>query len=426
VARGWTTLMLVLARERRHDEALALRTAAEAAIERAGHQPALECPLAQAVGNVYRLQERLDDAIAELRRAVTVCEQAFGADAEEVIAPLASLVKAYLKAGRHEESLAATERLVGTSRALFGPAHPKFANALRIAGDANWFASRSDEADRLFQQAQAILEPIVDSNRAQLEEIYNNRGALRLTREHYAEALPFLERALALVQAYAGPSSVEAAGTEQNLGELEAVLGKLASARRRLEHAYAVRQAALPADHEDIAESLWALALVDMQEDKLDDAVARAQRAVAIFEQHPAGHITSALDVLGDALSRQGRAAEAVPVLERALRVREERYGRDGSLTGTALMHLGEAYLELHQDRKALPLLERAVEIRAAVDGDPVETGEAELDLARALSGASDRRRARALAAAARDRFVHAGDRAAKWRAKAEVWLASH
>src|SRR5262249_28281027 len=42
VARAWTTLLWVLGQERRYEEALPLRTAAEAALERAGSSPRLQ------------------------------------------------------------------------------------------------------------------------------------------------------------------------------------------------------------------------------------------------------------------------------------------------------------------------------------------------------------------------------------------------
>lgn len=81
----------------------------------------------------------------------------------------------------------------------------------------------------------------------------------------------------------------------------------------------------------------------------------------------------AALRVLENSLatltSAQGRYAEAEPLLERALEIREEIHEPGDPAIASTLSHLGALYLAQGRYAEAEPLLERALEIRIAVHG---------------------------------------------------------
>ncbi len=102
--------------------------------------------------------------------------------------------------------------------------------------------------------------------------------------------------------------------------------------------------------------------------------------------------VATALNYVGRALSDLGRAAEALPLYQRALRIREDVLSLDNPDVATALGNVGRALSDLDRAAEALPLHQRALRIDEAVFGpdhpdvatDLNHVGRALLDLGRA------------------------------------------
>ena len=79
------------------------------------------------------------------------------------------------------------------------------------------------------------------------------------------------------------------------------------------------------------------------------------------------------IEALGESLRRQGRYAEAVPVLERALGERKFRFHASHPELGDVLNSLGRTYTALGRYDDAEPLLQKALSIRQAQFGENSE-----------------------------------------------------
>ena len=101
-----------------------------------------------------------------------------------------------------------------------------------------------------------------------------------------------------------------------------------------------------------------------------------------------------------------GQAETARRHYERTLAVWEKNLGAEHPRLAHPLMRLGKQMLARKQPRQALPLLERAVKLREGAAGDPVDLAEVRFALARALWDTGERQRALALATGACDVFV--------------------
>lgn len=130
----------------------------------------------------------------------------------------------------------------------------------------------------------------------------------------------------------------------------------------------------------------------------------------------------------GEVLEALGRHAESEAHHEDALRRWESFLPRDHPWLAYPLTGLGNALRSQGRTREAMPVLERALRIRERGEHSPQPLAETRFALARALWDASGDRdqhaRARALAVAARD-----GYRSVSWTARAghvEDWLAAH
>ncbi|WP_163996342.1 CHAT domain-containing tetratricopeptide repeat protein [Pyxidicoccus caerfyrddinensis] len=146
----------------------------------------------------------------------------------------------------------------------------------------------------------------------------------------YADAVPKVERALALREAALGGSHPDVASCLHVLGEVLWLQGKYVRAEALMQHALAIREAALGPHHLDVAASL---------------------------------------DLLGNLRADLGGYAQAAPLLERALAIREAAPGRGSLDVATSLRHLGRVYQLQGQYARAEPLLERALALREAALG---------------------------------------------------------
>ena len=102
------------------------------------------------------------------------------------------------------------------------------------------------------------------------------------------------------------------------------------------------------------------------------EALPLHQRALRIHEaafgpDHP--DVAVDLNHVGRALARLGRAAEALPLHQRALRIHEAALGPDHPDVAVDLNHVGRAQSDLGRAAEALPLHQRALRIHEAALG---------------------------------------------------------
>ena len=127
----------------------------------------------------------------------------------------------------------------------------------------------------------------------------------------------------------------------------------------------------------------------------------------------------------GEILNALGRPAEARRSFEGARIIWERELGLDHRNVAYALTGIGRSYLAEEQPASALTPLERALKIREQHESDPTLRAETSFALARALWDTNrNRRRAQALAAAARATYLEAG--AHGKQGEVDEWLATH
>jgi tetratricopeptide (TPR) repeat protein len=372
----------------RYDEAMAMTASVEAAVARAGEPATLRSRLDARVGSLLGAQGRYDEAVTLLERALAVREAALGPDHAELTSVLNALGEVLRAAGRYQDARRYYERALAISERVLGPDHPDVGALLNNLGLTLWSEGKYDEAHRL------------------------------------------IERSLALDEATFGPDHPRVATSLISLGGLFQEQGRAAEARPLLERALAIQRRSLGPDHPELAMALHNLGAVTQLEGDHLGAIAYFEEALAIFERalptdHP--HLAHPLSGIGESLLSLGRADEALAPLRRAITLQDRAFGEDHVDTAYALTSLGTALLSLHRVAEAVSPLERAVTLRTAHPVAPGELASSQFLLAQVLwSGGGDRRRARALAEAARDGNADpdAGDAAAL--AVVERWLATH
>jgi tetratricopeptide (TPR) repeat protein len=201
--------------------------------------------------------------------------------------------------------------------------------------------------------------------------------------------------------------------------------GKLAEALAALERSRQAKERILGDSHIDVLSSTLnignLLELSGRHEEALAaDRSARLTMARVVGPDHPRVAMVWANE--GEALNSLGRHAEARVAFEHALDI-WRRSGADPYFTSFGLTGLGRAYLGEERAADALPPLEEALRIRVERRMDAEHLGEVRFALARALwSRPTERRRARALAQQARADYAELKSDATS-ATEIDVWL---
>jgi CHAT domain-containing protein len=156
----------------------------------------------------------------------------------------------------------------------------------------------------------------------ELAENLDREATALLTAGLYTEAEPLYREALALRQAALPAGHPDIATSLVNLGNFLEITGRYAEAEPLLREALAQRQAALPAGHADIATSLHSLATLLATTGRYAEAEPLYREALAQYQAAlPAGHadIATSLHSLATLLATTGRYAEAEPLYREAL-----------------------------------------------------------------------------------------------------------
>ncbi|MBC8131414.1 MAG: serine/threonine protein kinase [Deltaproteobacteria bacterium] len=197
-----------------------------------------------------------------------------------------------------------------------------------------------------------------------------------------------------------------------NRGTMRETQGRLGEALADARLALAAKQKALEPDHPDLGLSIANIAIALDGLGETAQAVEHASRAVEIVEQglgadHPRTAVM--LSNYGELLVRCGRFDDATEVASRALVVFDREMDRDGLFVTYPLIALALGHLGAGRSAEALPLLERANRIRDRLETVSARRAEVHFALARALwqtgEGAPHQPRALALAMQARDEY---------------------
>jgi len=183
------------------------------------------------------------------------------------------------------------------------------------------------------------------------------------------EAIPLAQRALALREAALPAGHPDIATSLNNLAALYRAQGRLAEAEPLYRRALTLYEAALPAGHPVIASNLNNLAFLYQAQGRLAEAEPLYQRALALREAAlPPGHldIAQSLNNLAALYDTQGRLAEAEPLYQRALALTEAALPAGHPDIATSLNNLAFLYQAQGRLAEAEPLYRRALALREA------------------------------------------------------------
>ena len=191
------------------------------------------------------------------------------------------------------------------------------------------YLGESAAAERVYQDAVAILERRADVPPGFRSTILGDFGLFRANQGQFKEAGELLESALAVSRKALGERDVRTAALKSHLAQLYLKEGRLANAEPLLQDAIEVERALLPATHLDRIVSESSLGYLYMIEGRYDKAEPILQQvsedARKLGESHPTLAFT--LTNLGNLYRLEGKSARSEPLFRQAMAIYETSVG---------------------------------------------------------------------------------------------------
>jgi CHAT domain-containing protein/tetratricopeptide (TPR) repeat protein len=364
------------------------------------------------LGYVLRFQRRAREARPLVERALAIRERAFGAESIEAATTLQLLAMTDMDVRdfvRAEERLR-TVLIVGER--IEGPHGLLVASTCHFLGVAASFRADFDASVDWLRRAIDIFEaargPDYPDLAASLERLASSSealGDLHTARRYYERAIDLAARttgptqaqyfrllqfailldtmgetraaiargdeALALAERLQGPESTGVAIALQRTASFRHGIGDYAGARTRIERAMAIWRT-MGGSGQHVGEALGELAALSESEQRLDDALALADQALASFEGSATDDRIRTIVLLtrGRILAALGRHGEARATLDDARRLSES--SNDGelrSLQAQSLLSLARIDHRLGRLDAAKASAMRAIELFSAYQG---------------------------------------------------------
>ncbi|MCB9568167.1 MAG: tetratricopeptide repeat protein [Myxococcales bacterium] len=244
-----------------------------------------------------------------------------------------------------------------------------------LLGQLIWISGyklgRSDEARGWIDHAEAMV--LRDGDRpAARASLLSKIGQVEIAAGHFPEAEAALTESIALYEA-SGADALKLLNPLNALSMARLRGGRYAEALPPVERALAIATAARGPSHPDLAGLLNSLALIHERHGRYPEAIDAMRRTLAIIEatsgpEHPnAGLIRQNL---GGLLLLSGRRDEAEVEIRAGLAILVASLGDDHPATAGARTFLGDALRERGDLEGARAEYERALEIRRAALGD--------------------------------------------------------
>ena len=333
--------------------------------------------------------------------------------------------KARFDAGRWKETLKNAPALVSEARAV--RYEPLLAESLALFGTMKQKANDPRAAESALVEAYSLADASRhDEIRAEVATtlvfvLGDQEARLEDSKRWFSTANAVLKRL--------GGHELLRAWALNNLGCAYAVHRDTEPGVQALEEGLALKKTLLGPDHPDVGRSEGNLGYVLEGAGRNEEALAHVERSIEIqIKKLGPGHpdLANQLNNRGEILNALGKPEDARRSFGEAIAIWERELGNEAPILAYSLTGIGVGYLAEGRAANAVDPLERAVKVRAGQDAvDPIDWADTWFALAKALwEAGGEQGRAHRLAEEARATYAKAA--AAKNLAQVELWLRNH
>jgi tetratricopeptide (TPR) repeat protein len=238
------------------------------------------------LANVYRDQGKYGEAEGLLKRALAITEKANGANHPAVAWTLTNLAYLYLRQGRYGDAEVLHKRALAIREQVLGEGHPDVADALNNLALVYWTQGKYSEAEGLYKRALAILEKALGANHPDVAWTLNDLALVYRAQGKYGEAEALFKRALTIREKALGASHPQVGKTLNNLGLVYRDQGKYGEAEGLYKRALAISEQALGTGHPDVARTLNNMAILYKARGESGSALAYSRKAITAVLEH--------------------------------------------------------------------------------------------------------------------------------------------
>ncbi len=231
---------------------------------------------------------------------------------------------------------------------------------------------RYAEAIPAMERVLAIREKALGPKHPETVEALNNLAVLYYKMGAYDKAEPLFKRSLSIREKAPGPEHPDTAGSLNNLASLYDTMGAYDKAEPLYKRSLAIREKALGPEHPGTAGSLNDLAGLYKTMGAYDKAEPLFKRSLSIREKalgpaHP--DTAGSLNNLASLYDTMGAYDKAEPLYRRSLSIHEKALGPEHPSTAASLNNLAGLYKTMGAYDKAEPLYQRSLAITEKVMG---------------------------------------------------------
>jgi serine/threonine protein kinase/Flp pilus assembly protein TadD len=323
-------------------------------------QPELQAEMFTVIGRTYQRLALHDKALPLLESAVTAGRAALGDNHLKVAQSLNDL--GVLK--RETGDLAAAEPLLRESlairRRLLGTDHNDIAITLVELARALYDRGRLDESEPLIREALAIRIRVYGHEHRDVATSQNELGLFLWRRGQLDEAERLFRGELATYIKLLGPGHSSVATAQNNLALVLSAKGDLAAAEALMRESIEIDRKTIGEAHPNFANSLNNLAVMVHDQGRLDEARSLIDQSLRIVrpmfgDQHP--RVATYLLTLGRIEMARGELATAEGIFRQVLPVRVKALQPTDWRIGQAQAMLGGSLAKQGKNAEAEPLL---------------------------------------------------------------------
>ncbi|MEO0424142.1 MAG: serine/threonine-protein kinase [Pseudomonadota bacterium] len=337
---------------------------------------------------------RYEDALASHREALTLNEQLFGRESAAYAINLHNLGVAHLQLGSLEAAMKVLEEALVLKRRHLPPAHDSLAETLTAVGSAHRRLGHYEEARAAFEDALVLRRSLGQDIHRDTMLLLSNLGATANNLGDHATAEAYLRDALAMHEVIYGERDHHHVGAVlSNLGAALAAQDELDAAGGALRDAAGRLRGLLGEAHPDVAFVLLNLGSLELRRQQADAA---------------RGHLAEALQILEHAKLQQVvhycivRASLAMALMDEGDLAGAQAHAQAGSTCARAQLPEGHRWVAIADSvlagvwlrqgraRDAMAVLQSAVVMLETIPGQPgwrVRRAQSDLALVRSMDG---------------------------------------
>ncbi len=350
-----------------------LDRAAEQIADTPLEEPEVIASLRDTIGNTYRSLGLYDQAQSQLREALRIRTELYGAQRAETLESANALASTLRDLGRREQAEELATRTVKDARTMLGEEDPVTLNAMNLLALLLQDKGAVDEAMPLYRNVLEIRERMVGPEDPSTLTAMNNLAWALWSLGQTREAGDYFQSVLNLRRRVSGDDHPETLRTMINLAGVLRESGDLNQAENVGRKAVEGCQKVLGEQHAMTHYAMDRLAWIELDLDQKGAAEELARRTLelrraALGAEHP--YTLYSYHTLGAILNAQSKFEEAERYHRLALEARRQLWGDEHPDTLASLEGLALALRGLHRLSEAESLHRRILETRKRVNGE--------------------------------------------------------